>query len=229
MTHVGIAVVGAVGGCGTTTMTAALARWGGVGVRRVVSLDGHGGGPHMAWGVQVERAVDDLHAVRAEVDARHVQQIAHQGMGEWDIIVGPGAVAADRTWVDDHAVRLAGALADTTPWVADLGRGQHDAARALMARASAAIIMVPRSLEGADGCRRLLSQLPGVPVVVGAIARPGEDAVSGRGMRRLVRGAELVEVPWDRRAVRALATAGPGRRGLAACAARIADAAVRGG
>ena len=229
MPGTGIAVLGATGGCGTTTMTAALAAWSGMGARRVLSLDGLGGGPHVLWGVQVERAIDHLDAVRAEVAPRHVQQIAHQGMGEWDIVAGPDAAAGYRPWADDHASRLADALAEVTPWVADLGRGQHDIGQQVLTRATGVVIMVPRSLEGADACQRLLPHLPAVPVVVGAVARPGEDAVSARSMRRLVRGPDIVEVPWDRRAVRALATVAPGRRGLAASVAHIGEALVRGG
>lgn len=228
MPGMGIAVVGAAGGCGTTVMTAALAAWGGMGVRRVLSLDGLGGGPHALWGVQVERAVDHLDAVRAEVLPRHVQQIAHRGMGVWDIVAGPDAAAGYRPWAEDHARRLAGALTEVTPWVADLGRGQYDIGQTVLTRATGAIIMAPRSLEGADACQRLLSHLPSVPVVVGAVARPGEDAVSARSMRRLVRGPDIVEVPWDRRAVRALARVAPGRRGLAACAGRMGEALVHG-
>jgi len=223
MSGPGIAVVGATGGCGTTTMTAALAVWGLAGTRRVLSLDGHGGGPHALWGVPVARGVDHLDAVRAEVDAGHVKHIAHRGMGEWDLIAGPGTAMAYAAWPEHLARRLANALVPTGPWLADLGRGDHVLAEGIVTHAAGVVVMTPRSLGGAEACRTVLDALPDVRAVVGAVPRPGEDHMSSGALRRLLHGASIVEVPWDRRGVRSLVAGAGGRRGLAACARHVAE------
>jgi hypothetical protein len=223
MSGPGIAVVGATGGCGTTTMTAALAVWGLAGTRRVLGVDGHGGGPHVLWGVPVARGVDHLDAVRDEVGPAHVAHIAHRGMGEWDLIAGPGNALAYAAWPEPLARRLATALVPASPWLADLGRGDHALAEGIISHASGVLVVTPRSLGGAEACRAMLDTLHDVRTVVGAVPRPGEDHLSSGALRRLLHGALIVEVPWDRRGVRSLVAGAGGRRGLAACARHVAE------
>lgn len=218
-----VAVMGATGGSGTTTMATALAAWGGLGVRRLLALEGHGGGPHEALRIPLARGVDDLDAVRSEVAAQHVQQIAHQGPGDWDLVAGPGSAAAYTAWSGDLSTRLVDAMLAPDTWVADLGRGDHVLADAIAQRATLVVLMTPRCLLGAEAAQRLLERQTGRPVVVGALARPGEDQISLRALRRLMRGADVVEVAWDRRGVERLSSAPRGRRGLASSVRVIAE------
>jgi hypothetical protein len=229
MPRVGIAVMGAAGGCGTTTIAAAIAAWGDAGICRVLGLDGHGGGPHAVWGVRVERGVDDLDAVRAEVDSAHVEHIAHRGMGGWDLVAGPGSAAAYARWEGDVTPRLVDAMVPPGPWVADLGRGDHRLAECVLGHASGVVVMTPCSLDGAEACRHLLPRVSAPRVLVAALARPGEDHVSPRAIRRLVPTHTVVEVPWDRRGVVRLASGATGRRGLPQCVRQIMQALVHDG
>jgi hypothetical protein len=229
MPGTGIAVVGATGGCGTTTMAAAITAWGGAGICRVLGLDGHGGGPHTLWGVRVERGVDHLDAVRAEVDAGHVQHIAHKGMAEWDLVAGPESAMTYAGWGGDLAPRLVAAMVPQGPWVADLGRGDHQLAECVVKHASGVVVMTPCSLDGAEACRHLLPHISAPRVLVAAVARPGEHHVSRRAIRRLVPGHTVMEVPWDRRGVGRLASGATGRRGLQSCVGQIMQALVTDG
>ena len=85
MTGRGIAVVGAVGGCGATTVAGgvalALAALGHA--PTVIGIDGHGGGPHVLWGIPVARTVGDLWSVRDELDAlrRHCRAATRERTG----------------------------------------------------------------------------------------------------------------------------------------------------
>ena len=229
MTVRNVAVMGATGGCGTTTMTTALAVGGGIRTRRLLALDGHGGGAHLALGVPVSRGIDDLHVVRSEVEPGHVHQIAHQGMGEWELIAGPAGAASYGSWVGDPGVRLTEALLATGPWVADLGRGDHVLAHPIARRAAIVVVMMPRSLRGAEAGHRLLEHHAGCRMVAAAVARPGEDHISMRALRRLMRGVDVVEVPWDRRGVDQLPSVTRGRRGLAACVRGIGETVASDG
>jgi len=229
MPGAGIAVMGATGGCGTTTMAAAITAWGDAGICRVLGLDGHGGGPHVMWGVRVERGVDQLDAVRGEVDAGHVHHIAHQGMGEWGLVAGPSSPAAYARWDGDAAPRLVDAMVPPGPWVADLGRGDHQLAAHVMQRASGAVVMMPCSLDGTEACRQMLPHISAPRVLVAVVARPGDDHVSLRAIRRLIPSHTVMEVPWDRRGAVRLTSGATGRRGLQSSALQIVEALVRDG
>lgn len=207
----GIAVLGAVGGCGTTTLVATLAMSAPEGPMRVLALDGHGGGPHRAWGLAPERTVDDLQAVRDEVGASHVEHIVHRQAGGREVLVGPVDGVGLAWWSGDSADRLARAITPAFPWLADLGRGDHAIARAVVARASGSVIVAPCTVSGADAVHRLREAIAARPVAVGLTERPGVEAISSRAFRRLVGAVAVVEVPLP---------TGRGRR------ARRADASV---
>lgn len=207
----GIAVLGAVGGCGTTALVVALAVSAPEGPLRVLALDGHGGGPHRVWGLAPERTVDDLQAVRDEVGVSHVEHILHRQAGGREVLVGPMDGAGVAWWSGDAADRLARAITPAFPWLADLGRGDHAIARAVIAHASGSIIVAPCTVSGAEAVRRLHDAVAGQSLVVGLTERPGAEAISFRAFRRLVGGVTVVEVPW------------PGGRGRRA---RRADALV---
>ncbi len=221
----GIIVVGAVGGCGTTTLAAALALAQADGGIRVLGLDGHGGGPGVLWGMSPDRTVDDLDAVRSEVDGGHAEQIIHRQAGGIEVVIGPRP-GRSSPWSGGDADRLAAALVPDGPWVADCGRGGHDLARAMARHASLVVVMSPRTVAGATACGEVVTMCDAPRVLVAITGIPGEPDLSGRAFRRLMSTRMCVDVPTDPRGAQRVAAAvmPTGRRGIALAVRSITDA-----
>lgn len=211
----GIAVLGAAGGCGTTTVAAALAHCAPAGQLRVLALDGHGGGPHRTWGLAPERTVDDLRPVRHEVDASHVERILHRRGDGHEVIVGPADGIGMAAWADGDAERLVAACIPAFAWVADLGRGDHAVGRAVVARAAGVAIVSPCTVAAAGVVHEIVGAVPTSHTAVIVSQGPGGDCISPRAFRRLVGGSEVVDMSWHASQGRR------GRRALSAVALRV--------
>ncbi|MFZ4755052.1 MAG: hypothetical protein ACOYL4_03470 [Miltoncostaeaceae bacterium] len=228
MTLGGIAVAGAVGGCGATTVAGgvalALAALGQA--PTVIGIDGHGGGPHVLWGVPVARTVGDLWSVRDELDAAHVAHIVHAHTDALRLVSGPPTAAAMAAWNEQQTGRLAAALVSATPWVADVGRGDADMQRALIAHASVLVVVTSRSVIGASACGAVIQSHRGMRVVVVASALPGRPGVSPRAFRALAPAEVVIGLAEDARGAEDVGACRPpkGRGGMAAAIRDLLEA-----
>ena len=228
MTGSGIAVVGAVGGCGATTVAGgvalALAALGHA--PTVIGIDGHGGGPHVLWGIPVARTVGDLWSVRDELDAAHIAHIVHVHTDALRLVSGPPTAAAMAAWNEQQTGRLAAALVSATPWVADVGRGDADMQRALMARAAVLVVVTSRSVMGANACGAVIQGHPGMRAAVVASALPGRPDVSPRAFRTLAPAEVVIGLAADARGAEDVGACRPpkGRGGMAAALRDLLEA-----
>lgn len=220
----GMAVIGCAGGVGTTVLAAALALASGDTPVRVLGLDAHGGGPHDLWGMRPDRGVDDLVAVRGEVDEAHVAHVVHRHRGRLEVVMGPGDAMSTAAW-QPHADRLAAALVPAGGWVADLGRGDHCLGRSVTARAACVVLVTAASPASVAACRQHLDTLAHARPVLVAMLRRHDESLSARAARRLL-GHDIVELPWDRSGVERCAAAEPGRRGMWKAVHSLVDGAV---
>ena len=228
MTAGGLAVAGAVGGCGATTVAGgvalALAALGQA--PTVIGIDGHGGGPHVLWGVPVARTVGDLWSVRDELDAAHVAHIVHAHTDALRLVSGPPTAAAMAAWNEQQTGRLAAALVSATPWVADVGRGDADMQRALIARASVLVVVTSRSVIGASACGAVFQSHRGMRAAAVASALPGRPDVSPRAFRALAPVEVVIGLPEDARGAEDVGACRPprGRGGMAAAIRHLLEA-----
>jgi hypothetical protein len=72
----------------------------------VIGIDGHGGGPHVLWGIPVARTVGDLWSVRDELDAAHIAHIVHVHTDALRLVSGPPTAAARAAWSMEVSAHL---------------------------------------------------------------------------------------------------------------------------
>jgi len=172
-----IAVIGAVGGAGATSVAAALARHlherSGSGV--LVDLDPTGGGIDLLVGGETCSGArwDELAGISGRVDERVLMQalpmIAELPVLSWAPMsdVEPDVVAVEH--VIDALCRRRGLV------VVDLGRGVDARSSAVLTRAAQAVVVVPMRVRAVAAARRLLARLPPhiQPLVLAREPAPG--------------------------------------------------------
>lgn len=208
----GIVVIGAAGGCGTTTLACALA------LRMAQSGDApllvdagmHGAGPAALWGLQPARALDDLLPLGDAVTSAHVDQVVHHHGCGVDVIAGSAGPASAASWDGAHADSVAAHVAARASWVADAGLGDSALAAVLARRAGRVVMVVPATVHGVARARRA-GIADGPPVVVVASALPGGDPLAARAMRAALGGHAAVALDRDDRAARDVAEGRPPR------------------
>lgn len=198
----GIVVMGATGGCGTTTIACALALRLSGGSRVPVLIDAgvHGGGPAAAWGLAPARALDDLLPLGHDITAAHVEHVLHRHARGVDVIGGCASPVGAMAWTGPAATALAGHVADRGAWVADAGFADAPVAVALLARARRTVLVVPRTAQGAARARMALERVGDRPLAIVAGHVPGGDSVSPRGLARAVGGRAVIALGRDDRA-----------------------------
>lgn len=214
----GTVVIGAAGGCGTTTVACALA------LMEVptgeppllVDADLHGGGPGALWSIDAARGLDDLGDLGADVGADHVGHLVHRHACGLDVMAGC-ASAASSVVHDPAAGAAVAAYAAARPcWVADAGRGDSGLAAALIARADRVVLVAPCTLPGvvrAVAAARRIDARDAVAVAAGWV--PGER-VPGKVLGRSLGWPHVVTIGADARAAAHVAAArAPRGRGLA--------------
>lgn len=172
-----VVVVGASGGCGATTVAAALARHahehldGGV----LVDLDPWGGGADLLVGAETRSGArwDELAGVGGRVNEAVVRQALPTCDGlpilSWPALseIEPDATAIGH--VLDGLARGPGVV------VVDVGRASDARCTAVFARSSRAVIVVPMRVRAVSSARRVLHRLPQHirPLVVAREPAPG--------------------------------------------------------
>lgn len=173
----GTVVIGATGGCGTTTVACGLALMLGAdgAAPLLVDADLHAGGPGALWSLDAARALDDLGDLGSDVVPQHVGHLVHRHACGVDVMAG--CASAKSSVVHDPATCAAVAdyAASRPCWVADGGRGDSGLAAALMARADRVVMMVPCTLRGAARAAAIAPRIDarnGVSLAAGWV--PGE-------------------------------------------------------
>ena len=185
-----IVVLGAVGGVGTSTLSAALAHAAFVrdGASSLVDLDPTGGGIDLVVGAETAAGArwDELSGVAGRVDER----VLIQALPSLDGVTILSWVPTSAVEPDAIAIgHVLDALArDGGPVIVDAGRATDPRAHAALARARRAVVVVPLRVRGVAAAQRLIGRLP-EHVEVCAVARepaPGgltsEDVADALGV-----------------------------------------------
>ncbi|MBL6633402.1 MAG: hypothetical protein ISP32_03285 [Thermoleophilia bacterium] len=202
----GIVVMGAAGGCGTTTLACALALHMAPpgGSPLLVDAGMHGAGPAALWGLDPARALDDLLPLGDGVTAGHVDQVVHHHACGVDVIAGSTGPAGAALWHGPRAQAVAAHVAARGEWVADAGQGDAPLAQVLVRQATRLVLVVPATVQGAARAARGLPALE-QPAVLVASALPGGDALAARAMRAAMGGRAVVALDRDDRGARDVA------------------------
>ncbi len=197
-----VLVVGASGGCGASTLAAALAlSWQRDGEGAwLVEADAGRGDVAAAWDLAGERTLADLHGVVDELGPGHVRAAAEEHPSGVRVL----AAAADPSaagWADPPAgERLARAVAEAAGpsgrCAIDGGPGAGSLARGVAQVATAVLVVCPPRLDSARRARSVASALaaPGTGLVVAAGGR------AELGTRALARATGLEvrgTLPWS--------------------------------
>ena len=196
-----VAVVGAVGGAGTTSVAAALARHlherSETGV--LVDLDPMGGGIDLVLGGEACAGArwDELAGISGRVDERVLIQalptVADLPVLSWPALsdVEPDVVAVEH--VIDALCRVPG------PVVVDVGRGGDPRSVVGLTHAARAVVVVPMRIRAVASARRLLARLPPhvQPLVLAREPAPG--GLTTADLTAALRAPVVVTLPDDRR------------------------------
>ena len=212
-----IAVAGAVGGAGTTSVAAALARHlhdqSGSGV--LVDLDPTGGGIDLLVGGEACGGArwDELAGISGRVDERVLMQalpwMDELPMLSWPSLsdVEPDAVAIEH--VIDALCRA------RSPVVVDVGRGVDSRSDAVLTRAMRAVVVVPMRVRAIAAARRLLTRLPAhvQPLVIAREPAPG--GLTAADLTSALGTPVVASLPDDRRRAAIEELGGPAPQGTA--------------
>lgn len=214
----GTVVIGAAGGCGTTTLACALALMLAAGTEAplLVDADLHHGGPGALWNVDAARGLDDLGDLGADLGPEHVGHLVHRHACGVDVMAGH-ASAASSVVHDPAACAAVAAHAAARPcWVADGGRGDSGLAAALIARADRVVMVAPCTLPGAARAAVAARGIDTAQAVALAAAWVPGERVSARVLGRSLGWTDVVTIGGDARAAADVAAArAPRGRGLA--------------
>ncbi len=182
-----ILVIGACGGCGTSTVASgmALVIAGRQGIANLVDLDLAWGDLHGSWGLRRDRTLQDLAAVRHELTPDQIGMVlAHHPSGV-RLALSPGRPDAGHDWDADTVARLLGGLATGGPTIVDTGRADPDMVVGAGTVATHRLIVTPPSVRGARGTGQIMDALGrDVEVVVNQALHSADLGM--RGFRRLV-------------------------------------------
>lgn len=182
-----ILVIGACGGCGTSTVASgmALAIAGHRGTANLVDLDLAWGDLHGSWGLRRDRTLQDLAAVRHELTPDQIGMVlAHHPSGV-RLALSPGRPDAGHDWDADTVARLLGGLANGGPTIVDTGRADPDMVIGAGTAATRRLIVSPSSVRGARGAGQIMDALGrDVEVVVNEALHSADLGI--RGFRRLL-------------------------------------------
>jgi hypothetical protein len=181
-----VVVVGAVGGCGATTVACAIAAH--LAARgadaTLVEFDLERGDLAGRWDVPAERTIDDLVPVADELRPDHVELVALRHPAGPRLLLGPRRPGAAAAWTPDRASALIDAVHALGPAVVDAGGflGPHIAAAC--AATGRAVVVAPPTLGGARAVRSVIAALrawrPGVAIDVAANRGVGRDQLGDR-------------------------------------------------
>lgn len=196
-----VVVVGAAGGCGTSTLASGLAvataRSGGE--VTLIDLDLSGGDMAGAWGVPLERTLDDLATVAGSVGPDHLRRAAaHHECGAALLPAGVDA-GARRTWDAPACAQLVRAAAESGTVVVDAGSGIA-AGSGAVETAGAVVLVCPSNMSGARRARVIVDRWRAASLddrlLVALVRGPAAPEVGPRAMERLLGAGIGCRVPW---------------------------------
>jgi pilus assembly protein CpaE len=187
-----VVVVGAVGGCGATTVACAIATHLAArgGDATLVEFDLDRGDLAGRWDVPAERTIDDLAPVADELRPDHVELVALRHPAGPRLLLGPRRPGAAGAWTPDRAGALIDAVRTLGPAVVDAGGflGPHVAAAC--AATGRAVVVAPPTLCGARAVRSVIAALrgwhPAVAIDVAANRGVGRDHLGDRAFAHAV-------------------------------------------
>jgi pilus assembly protein CpaE len=218
-----VAVAGARGGAGTTTVAALLAR--AIDASAVVDLDAIGGGQAAFLVEGAEPTFDAVLAAIDDLDPGGFGQVFSAHAAGRALCAAPRTRAPDRVRTE----RLVALLRASVPWaVCDVGRAGSDAAAAVLEAADATLVVCAPDVASIRGARAL-----GVPATRVVLNQAGRMRLSGRDVARVLGQPPAAIVPLDpavRRAGEAgrLPRRGTARRALEKLAASLVAEAADG-
>ncbi|MGH2795599.1 MAG: AAA family ATPase [Actinomycetota bacterium] len=206
-----VAVVGARGGAGTSTIAAMLGR--GLADSVVVDLDTTGGGQSLFMPADAEPTLERVLDVVEELDPVAFRSALSKHASGWVLCAPVRRDPPGRERVE----RLLALLRASAPYaVIDAGRAADAGARAATANADTTLCVCAPDLQSLRGARALATAIPGVRFVLNMATRL---RVSARDVTRVLGSPPIAVVPLDpamRRSGEAakLAPRGPGKRAL---------------
>lgn len=214
----GTVVIGAAGGCGTTTIACALALMlaSGGNAPLLVDADLHGGGPGALWNLDAARGLDDLADLGPEVRAAHVGHLVHRHACGVDVMAGCASAASSVVNEPAACDAVAAYAAARSSWVADCGRGDSGVAEALIARADRVVLVAPCTLPGVARAAAVAARVEARGAVALAARWVPGERVPARVLSRSVGWPDVTPLGADGRGAADVAAArAPGGRGLA--------------
>jgi pilus assembly protein CpaE len=203
----GLAVLGASGGCGTTTVAIgsalAVQRAGGDSV--LVELDLARGDLSGNFGVPRERSIADLEGVADELTEAHVAAAAFPHRSGMRVLFAP-TPPARATWGRSAVALLLSASAAAGHVVVDLSGGLTDAALGAIDQGAAPVIIASATRAGARRAAAFVEALPvGCESAFVLSHAGGVKELSTRAAERMVGLSVVAELPDSKGEADALA------------------------
>jgi len=204
-----VAVVGAAGGAGASTVACGLAMaWA---ARReavwLVDLDGARGDLAAGWDLPATRTLADLAGVAGEVDRAHLARAASPHPSGVRVVASAGVLAGADPWDAAAAAAVCGALCAAGAVVADVA-GDGPPARAMVARADSILLVCPPALDAARRAARLMEGWRHGPrhdrVGLVVAHRGGAPEIGARALGRTLGAPVVARLPRSGREARSL-------------------------
>lgn len=194
-------IIGAVGGSGASTLASGLAlaraAEGDAAVLVEFALDR--ADLAGAWGLPARRTLDDLVPVQAELDARHLDMVAHRHSSGVAILLGPGRPGAERDWETAATGDLLACTRGIGASIVDAGAHLGAHVQTAIGLATAVILVTPPTILGARRVRDLVPGLvhwaDGDRIVLVANRGVGRDHLSSRAFVRACGMPVSAELP----------------------------------
>lgn len=158
-----VAVLGGVGGAGTTTVACgiALARAATGEPTLLVEFDLDRGGLAGAWGIPPARTIGDLDAVSDEMEPAHVAMVTLPHTSGVSVLLAPARPGAAAAWDEVRAGRLMECASTLGGSVLDCGSSLGPHVKEACAVSDQVIIVAPPTLAAACRVRALLGVVRG--------------------------------------------------------------------
>ncbi len=174
-----IAVIGATGGAGATTVACGVALAYAAQGSTAVLIDGdlEFGDTHEAWDVPRHRTLGDLITVLDELGPHHVELVGYHHASGVELCLAPAERGAADAWRETDVAALLGAASSRGPVVVDCGRASPRHVDAVCDAAHSLIVVSPPTLRGAQRVAAIIARLDdgsGARIVINRtrVARP---------------------------------------------------------
>ena len=193
----GLILIGAAGGCGTTTLATgvALSVVRGGAACLLLELDLVRGDLAGAFGVPGDRTIADLEVVSDELSASHVRAAAYPHRSGMKVLFAPGG-SGPGPWDRDRTARLVAAAGECGQTVVDAGGGWSESVLGAVQAGVRPVVVMPATRGGARRAATIAQHLPadGRGVLVLSRVR-GSNELGMRAAERIVGLPVIGELP----------------------------------